>query len=102
VIVAICLLVAVSALVSRVRDRGLTRAFRMPQWPLPPLVAVVGVIIALTQQASRDLWITFGIGAVSFAGYFLARRRLPGRLAGDLVPDTTPGAVAAAPGEGAA
>ena len=94
VIVAVYLLVAVSALVSRIRDRGLARTFRMPLWPLPPLVAIAGVIIALTQQAARDLWITFGIGAVSFAVYFLARRRLPGRLDGDSGASTTPAAVA--------
>ncbi|MHB1877337.1 MAG: hypothetical protein ACYCPF_21060, partial [Streptosporangiaceae bacterium] len=57
-------------------------------------VAIAGVIIALTQQAARDLWITFGIGAVSFAVYFLARRRLPGRLDGDFGASTTPAAVA--------
>jgi amino acid transporter len=76
VIVIIYLLVAVSALVCRVRDRELARAFRMPLWPVPPLVAIAGVIVALTQQSARDLWIAFGIAIVSFAVYFAARRRL--------------------------
>lgn len=76
VIVIIYLLVAVSALVCRVRDRGLARTFRMPLWPVPPLVAIAGVIVALTQQSARDLWIAFGIAVVSFAVYFAARRKL--------------------------
>lgn len=76
VIVIIYLLVAVSALVSRVRDKGLPRAFRMPLWPVPPLIAIAGVIVALTQQSGEDLWIAFGIAAASLAGYFIARRSL--------------------------
>lgn len=27
----------------------------MPLWPIPPLIAIVGVILALTQQAEGDL-----------------------------------------------
>jgi amino acid transporter len=77
VIVIIYLLVAVSALVCRVRDKGLPRAFRMPLWPVPPLIAIAGVIVALTQQSAQDLWIAFGIAIVSFIGYFAARRWLP-------------------------
>ena len=76
VIVVIYLLVAVSALVSRVRDKGLERTFRMPIWPIPPLVAIVGVAIALSQQVKRDLIITFVIVAISVAYYAVNRRRL--------------------------
>ena len=78
VIVTIYLLVAVSALVCRVRERGARHAFRMPWWPLPPLVAIAGGIIALTRQEPRDLAIAFGITLVSLAGYAAFRRRLPG------------------------
>ncbi len=77
-IVLVYLLVAVSALVSRVRVRGIRRAFRMPLWPLPPLVAVAGVATALSQQDVRDLVIAFGVALVALAGYMAARRRLPG------------------------
>lgn len=80
VIVTIYLLVAVSALVCRVRDRGLARAFRMPLWPLPPLIAIAGVIIALTQQKPLNLVIAFGLALVALACYALVRRRLPDRL----------------------
>lgn len=76
VIVIIYLLVAVSALICRVRDKGLPRAFRMPLWPVPPLVAIAGVVVALTQQSAEDLWIAFGITIAAFLGYFIARRSL--------------------------
>ena len=53
-------LVAISALVSRVRDRGLIRPSRMWLWPIPPIIALVGVVIAITQQAAHDLYIVGG------------------------------------------
>ncbi|WP_051839193.1 APC family permease [Streptomyces sp. NRRL F-5126] len=80
VIVTMYLLVAVSALVCRIRDRSLPRAFRLPLWPLPPLLAIAGVAVALTQQSPRDLAVALGIAAAALAGYTLFRRRLPGRL----------------------
>jgi amino acid transporter len=81
VIVVVYLLVAVSALVCRVRDRGLPRAFRMWLWPVPPLIAVAGVVLALSQQQARDLYISFGLAVVAFVGYLVARKHLPTRLA---------------------
>ncbi|MCQ4079983.1 APC family permease [Streptomyces sp. RB6PN25] len=91
VIVTIYLLVAVSALVCRIRGRrgGTDPAdpadptdprapFRMPLWPLPPLIAVAGVILALSQQDARDLIIAFGLAAAACAGYVAVRRRLTG------------------------
>jgi amino acid transporter len=80
VIVAIYLMVAVSALVCRVRDRDLSRSFRMPLWPLPPLVAIVGVVIALKEQSTRDLGIALGVAGVALCVYAGLRHRLPGRL----------------------
>ena len=74
VIVVIYLLVAVSAIVSRVRAKEAERSFRMPIWPLPPVIAIVGVAIALSQQARRDLIITAIILAASAAYYGLRRR----------------------------
>ncbi|GAA3732731.1 APC family permease [Streptomyces tremellae] len=82
VIVTVYLLVAVSALVSRVRDRSLPRAFRMPLWPLPPLLAIGGVVVALTRQQPRDLAIALGVAAAALVAYALCRGRLPGRLDG--------------------
>ncbi|AEW97374.1 MULTISPECIES: APC family permease [Streptomycetaceae] len=78
-IVIVYLLVAVSALVCRVRRRGARPPFRMPWWPLPPLVAVVGVVVALSRQDPRDLLTAFGLAAVAAAGYAAVRHRLPAR-----------------------
>ncbi len=80
VIVIIYLLVALSAVVQRVRDRNLARALVMPLWPLAPVVALVGVAVALTQQSARDLEIAFGIAVASLVVYGAVRSRLPGRL----------------------
>lgn len=90
-IVLVYLLVAVSALVSRVRDRDARGAFRMPLWPLPPLVAVAGVVLALTRQDGRDLAIAFGVALVALAGYVLARGRLPARRPAEPADPGTPG-----------
>lgn len=74
VIVVIYLLVAISALVSRVRFKEGERSFRMPVWPVPPLLAIVGVAIALSQQARSDLIVTAIILLIA-GGYYLARGR---------------------------
>ncbi len=83
VIVVIYLMVAIAALVSRARDKSLERPWRMPLWPLPPVVAILGVALALTQQLTRDLIITAVIVIVA-AVYYLAylRPRLAVRDAG--------------------
>ncbi|MGH9067287.1 MAG: APC family permease [Acidimicrobiales bacterium] len=80
-------LIAISALVSRVRQRGLPRPSRLPFWPVPPLLALAGVIVALTQQKATDLE---GIAALFVAGllyYFVVVARHPDRYW------TVPGAI---------
>jgi amino acid transporter len=63
-------LIAVSALVSRVRQRHLPRPSRMPLWPVPPVLALAGVVVALTQQKHSDLILTAGIFAAALIYYF--------------------------------
>ena len=70
-------LVALSALASRLRRPGLDRPYRMPLWPLPPLVALVGVTVTVVLQTSRDLAIVAVIlatGVVYDAVYLRPRR----------------------------
>ena len=70
-------LIALSALVSRVREPDLARPYRMPLWPLPPLVALAGVAITVVLQTSRDLAIVAAIvaaGLVYDAAYRRPRR----------------------------
>lgn len=38
--------------------------------PLPPLVTLVGVVIALTQQTAKDIWIVVGLFIVGLAYYY--------------------------------
>jgi amino acid transporter len=72
--IAIYVFVGVTVIVSRVRDRGTQRPFRMPLFPLPPLLAIVGAVLALSQQSTRDLIIVAVIYAAGLAYYFLYLR----------------------------
>jgi amino acid transporter len=64
-------LIAVAALVSRVRQRHLERPSKMPLWPLPPLIALVGVVVALTKQKASDLVVSACVFAAALLYYFL-------------------------------
>jgi amino acid transporter len=64
-------LIAVSAIVSRLRNANLPRPYRMPIWPVPPLIAIVGTGIAITQQKTTDLVIV-GVIIVVGALYYVA------------------------------
>jgi amino acid transporter len=70
-------LIALSVLVSRVLQPDLERPWRMPLWPLPPLVALAGVAATVVLQTGRDLAIVAGIlaaGLLYDAVYLRPRR----------------------------
>jgi amino acid transporter len=70
-------LIAVSALASRLRQPNLDRPYRMPLWPLPPLVALAGVAVTVVLQRGRDLAIVAAIlaaGALYEVAYLRRRR----------------------------
>ena len=70
-------LVALSGLASRLRQPDLDRPYRMPLWPLPPVVAMTGVAVTIWLQAGRDLAIVAGIlaaGLLYDAVYLRPRR----------------------------
>jgi amino acid transporter len=70
-------LIALSALASRLRQPGLARPYRMPLWPLPPVVALAGVAVTVVLQTSRDLAIVaaiLAVGGVYDAVYLRPRR----------------------------
>ncbi len=75
-IIVLYALIAISALVSRVRQRELPRPWRMPLWPAPPAIALAGVVIALSKQTERDLLIVAGIlvFGVLYYGLYLHHR----------------------------
>jgi amino acid transporter len=76
-IIILYALIAISTLVSRFTQRELDRPFRMPVWPVPPLIALAGVGIALSQQKGSDLVIVAAIiagGIIYYVGFLMPRR----------------------------
>ena len=76
-IIIMYLLIAISTLVSRWRRPDAVRPFRMPLWPVPPVLALLGVGVAVTQQKLTDLLIVAGIfllGAVYYVLFLRPRR----------------------------
>jgi amino acid transporter len=69
--------VGVATIVSRRRDRDVHRTFRMPLYPLPPLLAIGGALLALSQQAGKDLVavvVIYGLGLLYYFFYLRSRR----------------------------
>jgi amino acid transporter len=75
-IIILYALIAISALVSRVRQKDLERPFRMPWWPVSPLIALIGVGLAISQQKGSDLIICaiiFACGVIYYFGFLAPR-----------------------------
>jgi amino acid transporter len=64
-------LIALSALVSRIQQKDASRPYKMPFWPVPPIIALVGTVVALTQQKILDLEIVAGIIIFGLIYYFV-------------------------------
>lgn len=77
--VVLCVLyamIAISAFLSRFTQRDLPRPYKMPLWPAPIVLALVGVGLTLSKQKSSDLVIVACIAAgalVYYAIYLLPR-----------------------------
>jgi amino acid transporter len=70
------ILVALSALVSRIRFSGLERPYRMPLWPLAPAVGIGLSAVVVYEQATKDQITAAVIVIVAlayYAGYLLPR-----------------------------
>lgn len=63
-------LVALSALVSRFTQRNLVRPYKMPLWPVWPLIGLAGCVVVFTQQSLSDMGICAIILAVAAIYYF--------------------------------
>ncbi|AEJ40197.1 amino acid transporter [Sulfobacillus acidophilus TPY] len=78
-IIILYALVAISAIVHRVgRLKTGELPFKMWIWPVPPLVALAGVILAISQQTSGDLETCAAIFGGGFLYYLVWARRQPG------------------------
>jgi amino acid transporter len=78
-IITLYALVAIAVLVSRFRDKDAERPYKLPLFPLAPVIALAGVVIALTKQTQRDLLIVAGIFLFGVAYYGLYLRTRPDR-----------------------
>jgi amino acid transporter len=74
---AIYFTVALAAIASRIRDRDRPRPYRMPFWPLPPVVALVALAYVMTQQSIEDIWVSIAVIILSLTFYFLYLARKP-------------------------
>ncbi len=65
------LLVAIGAINSRLKNPEITRPFRMPLFPLPPIVVCIFLIVAISSQALKDLLVVGGLIGVALIYYFV-------------------------------
>ena len=96
-------LIALSALVSRLRHPRLARPYPMPLWPLPPVVALAGVAVTVLLQTGRDLAIVAGIlaaGVLYDVAYLRPRRATHWILLNPVVAEPDIGAKRTAPAAG--
>jgi len=63
-------LICISALVSRFTQKDLPRPWKMPLWPAPPIIGLVGVAVALSQQKIADLITVAVIFAAGLIYYY--------------------------------
>jgi amino acid transporter len=97
-IIVLYAMIAICAIVSRFTQKGLDRPFKMPLWPVSPIIALVGVGIAISQQKGSDLIIVAAIGVGGALYYLLFLRPRRDRYWAHLhVPEAELGAAAAEP-----
>jgi len=63
-------MICISSLVSRYTQKDLPRPWKMPLWPVPPIIGLVGCVIALTQQKVSDLITVAVIFAAGLIYYY--------------------------------
>jgi amino acid transporter len=82
-------LIAISAIVSRLRQKQLVRPFRMPLWPVPAVVALAGLVIVASQQTLRDGAIVAGfvLAALIYYAAYLRGREATHWVMRDPVPE---------------
>ncbi|MCF3946603.1 APC family permease [Acidiphilium sp. AL] len=75
-LVVLYALVAISAIVHRVRSRGEATPFRMPFWPVPPLIALIGSAVTLYEQTYQDILtvVAIFVAGLIYYGLYLGRR----------------------------
>lgn len=75
--ILIYVFVGVTTIISRQRDKDAPRTFRLPLYPVPPVLAVLGALLALSQQQPKDLIavvIIYALGLLYYFFYLRSRR----------------------------
>ncbi|MDR3578098.1 MAG: APC family permease [Anaerolineaceae bacterium] len=67
-IVLLYALIAVCDITARIR--GMKPGFKMPFWPLPPVLAILGALAALSQQKVADIAISAGVVVLALIYYY--------------------------------
>jgi amino acid transporter len=70
-VASVYLLIAIAAVYSRYREPKLARPFRMPLFPLPPIIVGVVTITAIATQSVKDIGLAAAFG-VAFIVYYYA------------------------------
>ena len=68
------LLIAIGSIRSRIKDKDITRPFKMPLFPIPSIVVIVFLCIAIGSQTPSDLMIVGIILAAAMLYYLLYYR----------------------------
>jgi len=74
-LVVLYALSALSALVSRFKQRDIARPYKMPLWPLWPLLALAGTAVVIINQSLSDILICAGIFVAALLYYFFYLRQ---------------------------
>lgn len=64
------LLIAIGSINSRRRDKKITRPFKMPLFPLPSIIVICFLVVALASQTLRDITIVGGLLVLALIYYF--------------------------------
>lgn len=64
------LLIAIGSIRSRIKEKDIERPFKMPLFPLPSIIVIVFLCVAICSQTPTDLMIVGGIVVLAMLYYF--------------------------------
>lgn len=64
------LLIAIGSIRSRIKEKDIERPFKMPLFPIPSIIVIIFLIVAICSQTPTDLMIVGGIVVLAMIYYF--------------------------------
>ena len=64
------LLIAIGSIRSRIKDKDIERPFKMPLFPIPSIIVIIFLCVAIGSQTPTDLMIVAGIIVLAMVYYF--------------------------------